>query len=61
MKTESPAAYGEAPLGVECALPGKAPRLAHPGATRAGFWRRMIYRIRYGIKLSASGQLRRIG
>ena len=54
MKTQPTPGYGDAPLGVECALPGEAPRLARPGAVRASLWRRMVYRIRYGIKISAA-------
>ncbi len=52
MKMQSTSGYGDAPLGVECAFPGAAPRLAQPGAFRASIWRRMVYRIRYGIKVT---------
>jgi hypothetical protein len=56
MKTQSTSGYGDAPLGVECAFPGEAPRLARLGTIRASIWRRMIYRIRYGVKVSPAGR-----
>jgi hypothetical protein len=56
MNMPSTPGYGDAPLGVECALPDEAPRLARPGEVPAGLWRRMIYRIKYGIKITPAGR-----
>ena len=52
MKMQSTSGYGDAPLGVECAFPGATPRLAQPGAIRASIWRRLVYRLRYGVKVA---------
>lgn len=60
MKTPSTTAYGDAPLGVECAFPGEGPRLARPGTGRASIWKRMVYRIRYGIKISPASRSFRV-
>ena len=54
MKMQSTSGYGDAPLGVECAFPGTTPRLAQTGTIRAGIWRRMVYRIRYGVKVASA-------
>ena len=51
--------YGEAPLGVECAFPGEVPRLARTGTAGASLWRRMVYRFRYGIRVSLTGRVYR--
>ncbi len=56
MNMPSTPGYGDAPLGVECAFPGEAPRLARLGAIRASIWRRMVYRIRYGVKVYPAGR-----
>ena len=56
MNMPSTPGYGDAPLGVECALPGEAPRLARPGDLRTSIWRRMVYRIKYGIKTAPAHQ-----
>jgi len=55
MKMQPTPGYGDAPLGVECAFPNEAPRLARREAIRASIWRRMVYRIKYGIKVSPTG------
>ena len=56
MNMPSTPGYGDAPLGVECALPDEAPRLAQPGDLRPSIWRRMIYRIKYGAKAAPAQQ-----
>jgi hypothetical protein len=48
--------YGEAPLGVECAFPSPVPRLARVGQASTGLWRRMVYRFKYGLKISPAGK-----
>ena len=53
MKPDTAPGYGDAPLGMECALPGGGPRLAKPATPRTGLWRRMVYRFKYGLKISA--------
>jgi len=59
LKPTANSAYGEAPLGVECAFPGAAPRLARVGAASMGVWRRMVYRFKYGLKMSPAGKASR--
>ena len=48
--------YGEALLGVECAFPEATPRLARAGHVGNSLWRRMVYRFKYGIKVSPAGK-----
>lgn len=56
LKPSNTSGYGEAPLGVECAFPGAMPRLARVDATGTSLWRRMVYRFKYGIKMSPAGK-----
>jgi len=55
VKPATTTGYGDAPLGVECALPGETARLARPVSVRAGIWERMVYRVKYGIKIAPAG------
>ena len=48
--------YGEALLGVECAFPEATPRLARAGLVGTSLWRRMVYRFKYGIKVTPAGK-----
>ena len=56
MKSHSLPDYGDAPLGMECAFPGEEPRLARPAVVRANLWQRMLYRFKYGLKISPNGR-----
>ena len=56
MKPPVKSLYGEAPLGMECAIPDAGPRLAHTGTGRLGFWARLRYRYKYGIRVTPEGR-----
>ncbi len=56
LKPSGTCGYGEAPLGVECAFPDALPRLARVGAPGTSLWRRVVYRFKYGIKISRAGR-----
>ncbi len=58
-KSAPTSGYGEALLGVECAFPEATPRLARAALTGTSLWRRMVYRFKYGIKLTPAGKAHR--
>lgn len=60
MKPLSTPDYGDAPLGVECALPGQEPRVVRVVVARPGVWQRLLYRIRFGVRISPAGREYRV-
>lgn len=56
MKPFSTPEYGDAPLGVECAFPGQEPRVARVVVSRPGVWQRLIYRIKFGVRIPSAGR-----
>ncbi|MFM9967479.1 MAG: hypothetical protein ACKVQK_03610 [Burkholderiales bacterium] len=55
-KTTPTSIYGDEPLGMECAFPDNLPRLAQVSGTGASLWRRMVFRFKYGIRMTPAGR-----